>query len=78
MTSLNSSLPEQNGRHFTDYIFKCSLMNESVCVSIWISLKVVPRGEIDINFSLDQVMAWHRTGDKPLPEQVKEKTPGGQ
>ena len=33
---------------------------------IW--LKIVPKGLIDNKPSLVQVMAWHRTGDKPLPE----------
>ena len=30
--------PEQNGRHFADDIFKCSLLNENVCILIQISL----------------------------------------
>ena len=32
------------------------------------SLKFVPRSPIDNNAALVQVMAWHRTGNKPLPE----------
>ena len=32
------------------------------------SLKFVPYGPIDNRSALVQVMAWHRTGDKPLPE----------
>ena len=31
-------------------------------------LKFVPRGSIDSRPALVQVMAWHLTGNKPLPE----------
>ena len=37
--SINSSSPEQNGRHFTDGILKSIFMNEKICVWIRISLK---------------------------------------
>ena len=30
----------------------------------------VPKGQIDNKPALVQVMAWHRTGDKPLPESM--------
>ena len=51
-----------------DDIFKCIILNEKVRISIKISLKFVPKGPIDNKSALVQVMAWHRTGDKPLPE----------
>ena len=35
---------------------------------IQISLKFVPEGPIDNKAVLVQVMAWRRTGDKPLSE----------
>ena len=35
---------------------------------ITISLKFIPKGLIDKKATLVQVMAWRRTGDKPLPE----------
>ena len=35
-----------------------------------ISLKLVPKGPIDNQSALVQVMAWRRTGDKPLSEPV--------
>ena len=50
-------------------IFK-SVFNESVCISITISLKFVPKGPIDFKSALVQVMIWHRTGEKPLPESM--------
>ena len=39
-------------------------------VLIRISLKFVPKGPIDNKSALVQVMAWRRTGDKPLPEPI--------
>ena len=32
----------------------------------WISLKFIPKGPIDYKSALVQVVAWHRTGEKPL------------
>ena len=51
-----------------DDIFKCIFLNENDWISIKISLKFVPRSPIDNKPALVQVMAWRRTGDKPLPE----------
>ena len=53
----------------TDDIFK-SIFNESDWIPIPISLKFVPKGPIDYNSALVQVVAWHRTGEKPLPESM--------
>ena len=38
---------ETNGRHFPDDIFKCIFVNENVLISIKISLKFVPNGQIN-------------------------------
>ena len=43
---------------------KCILVNEKFSILIKISLK----GPIDNKAALVQIMAWRRTGDKPLPE----------
>ena len=51
-----------------DDIFRCIFVNEKFCILIKISLKIVPKGLIDNNAALVQVMAWRRTGDKPLSE----------
>ena len=52
-----------------DDIFKSIFLNENDRIPIQISLKfVVPRGPIDNKPALVHVMAWRRTGDKPLPE----------
>ena len=55
--------------NITDDIFK-STFNESVWIPITISLKFVPKGPIDYNSAPVQVVAWHRAGEKPLPESM--------
>ena len=70
---VNSSLPGQNGRHFTDVILKCIFMNEEFCVLIRISFKFVPKGSIENKSALVQVMACHVFSTKPLPEPMHMK-----
>ena len=65
---LNTLRPRQNGRHFPNDIFKCFFMNINVWISIKISLKFVPMGLINNITALVLIMAWHRTGDRPLSE----------
>ena len=43
----NTLRPRQNGRHFADDIFKCIFLNENVWIPIKISLKFVPKGQIN-------------------------------
>ena len=47
---------------------KFIVLNENDKVPIRISLKFVRGSPVDNNQALVQVMAWRRTGDKPLPE----------
>ena len=57
----------------TDDIFKCIFLNENDRILIQISLQFVPRSSVDNNPALVQhvqVMAWHPTGDKSLPESL--------
>ena len=49
-------------------IIKRIFLNENDIIPIQISLKYVPMSPIDNKPALVQVMALHRTGDKPLPE----------
>ena len=65
-TSFNSLRPRQNGRHFPDDIFKCIFFNENVWNSLKISWKFVPNNWINYIPALVQIMAWRRSGDKPL------------
>ena len=48
--------------------FKCIFLNGNDRIPIRISLKFVPISPIDNKAALVQVMAWRRTGDKPLSE----------
>ena len=61
-------LQHQDGRHFTNDIFKCIFLKENIYSSIKISLKFAPKGPISIIPALVHIMAWRRPGDKPLPE----------
>ena len=65
---INTLRPRQNGRRFADDTFKRIFLNEDVRISIKISLKFVPKGSINNNPALVQIMAWCRLGDKPLSE----------
>ena len=67
---INTLGPRQNGRHFPDDILKWIFFNENVWVSIEISLKFVPKGDINNILALVQMMAWRRPGNKPLSEPV--------
>ena len=64
----NTLRPRQHGRHFADDTFIGIFLNENVRISIKISLKFVPKGPINNIAALVQIMAWRRTGNKPLSE----------
>ena len=66
--SVNTLRPRQNGRHFADDTFKHIFMNENIIISTKNSLKFVPKGPINNNPALVQIMTWRRSGDKPLSE----------
>ena len=68
---VNTLRPRQNCRRFADDNFKRIFLNENVRISIKISLKFVPKGPINNNPALVQIMAWRRSGDKPLSEPMK-------
>ena len=63
--------PERNDNHFAENIFKCIfLIQYLLCILIKI---FVLCGPIDNKPASVQVMAWHQTGDKPLPEPLMTK-----
>ena len=66
--TINSLRPRPNRRHFADDIFKCIFENENEWISPRISLKFVPKVQINNIPALVQIMAWRRPGDKPLSE----------
>ena len=49
-------------------IFNCIFLNENDRIPIQMSLKYVSMSPVYSKSALVQVMAWRRTGDKPLPE----------
>ena len=51
--ALNTLRPRQNGHHVADEILKCNFLNENVWILIEISLKFVPKGQIDNIPALD-------------------------
>ena len=68
LCELNTLSPRQNGRRFEDDVFKCIFLNENVWISLKISLKFVPKDPINNIPALVQILAWRRSGDKPLSE----------
>ena len=56
--AVNTLRPIQNGRRFADDTFKRIFLNENVRISIKISLKFIPKGPINNNPALVQIMAW--------------------
>ena len=48
--------------------FKKTFHERGMCFFIWMSLGYLPKGPIDNMPALMRVMAWHRTGDRLLPE----------
>ena len=60
--------PRQNCHHFADDIFKCIFLNDSLWISLKISLMCVPKVRINNISGLVKVMAWRRSSDKPLSE----------
>ena len=65
---LNTLRPGHDGRHFADDIFTCIVINENCCIVIKFSLKCVRKIQLTIIQHLVQIMAWRRSGDKPLSE----------
>ena len=63
---INTLRPRLDGRLFAGdgRIF----LNENVRISIKISLGFVPRGPIDNIPALVEIMAWRRSGGKPLSQ----------
>ena len=67
---VNTLRPRQICRHFADDIFKCILWNENARISLKFSPKLVPKMRINNIPALVQMMAWRRSDDKPLSEQM--------
>ena len=64
--TLNTLKPRQNGRHFAVDPFKRIYLNETLRISIKISLKFVPKVPVNNIPALVQIMVWRRAGEKPF------------
>ena len=73
--NFNTLRPRRNEQHFAAVIFKRIFFNENVWISIKISLKFVPKGPINNIPALVRIMAWRRSGDKPLSEPMMVSLP---
>ena len=73
--AINTLRPRQDGRRFADDTFKRIFLDENVRISIKISLKFVPKGPINNIPVLIKIMAWRRSGDKPLSEPMMVSLP---
>ena len=67
---INSSPHGQMAAILADDTFLCILLNENDRIPIQISRRFVPRSPIDNKPALVHVMAWRRTGGKPLSEPI--------
>ena len=75
LQSFNTLRPRRNEPHFADDIFKRIFFNENFWISIKISLKFVSNGPNNNIPALVQIMAWRRSGDKPLSEPMMVSLP---
>ena len=71
----NTCIPRQNSSHIANGIFKYTLLNENVLISLKISLKSVLKFHINNFQALLQIMAWHLLGFKPLSEPMMVSLP---
>ena len=67
---INTLRPRQDGCRFSDDILKSIVLNETVSMSIKISLKCVPKCPINNILALVQIRALRRPDDRPLSEQM--------
>ena len=70
LTYSDTLMLRQNGRHFPDNILKCIFLNDNVWISINLSLKFVPKGQINNIPAPVPIMAWCLPGDKPLSKPI--------
>ena len=73
--NINTLRPRQDGRRFPDDTFERIFFNENVIILIKISLIFLPYGPINNIPVLVQIMAWRRSGDKPLYEPMMGRLP---
>ena len=65
---INTMRPGQSCRHILEDRFTCIFLDENCDIWIKMSLKYVPRNLISNKPAFVQIIAWRRTGAKPLSE----------
>ena len=65
---INTLMPIQNGRYFSDDILKCIFLNANVSIPIKISMNFIPNSLINEIRPLVKMLAWCRQSGKPLSE----------
>ena len=73
--SFNTLRPRQKLPQFRRWHLQMHFLNETVRISIQISLKFVPKGPINNITALVQIKTWRRPGDKPLSEPMMVRLP---
>ena len=68
LRNISALMSTQNGCHFADDSFKCSLLNENVYILIKISSKFVPMGSMKYIKTSDPIMNCRWPGDRPQSE----------
>ena len=66
---------DEMDQHFADDIFKRIFLKQNVWNSFKMRLKFAPKGLINNIPVLVQIMAWRRTGEKPLSEPMMVSLP---
>ena len=67
----NTLRPERNEQHFADNIFKRIFIN----INFWISIKCSLKFVLNNTPAMVQIMAWRRSGHKPLSESMMVSLP---
>ena len=62
---INSSPPGQNGRLYTDNIFRCFFVHRKFCIWLQISLKFVPKGPMNNISGADQATSHYLNQRRP-------------
>ena len=63
---VNTLRPRQDGRRFTNDIFKRIFFNEKILISIEISLEFVPKSSTNNKLALVHIMTWRWTNGGPV------------
>ena len=63
---ISTHIPWTKWSPFRSWYCQIHVVNEKFCILVTVSLKFVPKGLIDNNPSLVQIMVWRRIGGNPL------------